>query len=116
MDNLSDVWMLPQAFTGRHPFGGLTTSVITSKIMDGGWPVRPKEVQGLGLTGSVWDMMVRCWHQDPVQRLKMTEVGRLAREWPVFSLSLWNQHHDMLAAATGWLHCELKPRIFRSRS
>ena len=81
--------MLPQAFTGRHPFDELTTSAITPKIMDGGRPARPQEVQRLGLTGSVWDMTVRCWHQDPVQRPKMTEVVRLTREWPVFSLSLY---------------------------
>ena len=108
--------MLPQVFTGRHPFGELTTPVIISKIMDGGRPARPQEAQGLGLTGSVWDMTVRCWHQDPVQRPTMTEVVRLTREWPVFSLFLKNQHHDMLPAATGWLHCGLESRIFRSRS
>ena len=114
--------MLPQTFTGRHPFGELTTPVITSKIMDGSRPARPQGVQGLGLTDSVWDMTVRCWNQDPVRRPTMTEVVRLTREWPVFSLSLslslslWNQHHDILPAATGWLHCGLNSRIFRSRS
>ena len=93
--------MLPQAFTGRHPFDELTTSAITPKIMDGGRPARPQEVQRLGLTGSVWDMAIRCLHRDPAQRPKVTEVVRLAREWPVFSLFLLNQHRDMLPAATG---------------
>ena len=59
----------------------------TSKIMDGKLPPRPREAQGLGLTDSVWDMMVRCWHQDPAQRPTMTEVVRLLRKWPVLSLS-----------------------------
>jgi len=77
--------MLPKVFTGGHPFGELTTPVITSKIMDGGRPARPQEAQGLGLTDSVWEMTVRCWRQDPPQRPTMTEVVRLAREWPVFS-------------------------------
>ena len=79
--------MLPQAFTGRRPFGELAIPVIISKIMDGGRPARPQKVQGLGLTGSVWDMTIRCWHQDPVQRPKMKEVVRLTREWPVLSPS-----------------------------
>ena len=80
--------MPPKVFTGRHPSDELTTSVITSKIIGGGLPARPQEAQGLGLTDSVWDMTVRCWHQDPIQRPKMTEVVRLMREWPVFSLSM----------------------------
>ena len=93
--------MLPQIFTGSHPSGELTTPVITSKIMDGGRPARPQEAQGLGLTGSVWDMAIRCLHRDPAQRPKMTEVVRLAREWPVFSLFLLNQYRDILPTATG---------------
>jgi len=108
--------MLPQVFTGRHPFGKLIVPIITSKIVGSRRPARPQEAQELGLTDSVWGMAVRCWHQDPAQRPTMTEVVRLAREWPVFSLFLWNQHHDMLPAATGWLRCGLRSRIFRSRS
>jgi len=86
----SDIVMLSKVFTGRHPFGGLTTPVITSRIMDGGRPARPQEARELGLTDSVWDMTVRCWHQDPVQRPTMTEVVGLVRRWPVFALSPWN--------------------------
>jgi len=73
---------------GGHPFGELTTPVITSKIINGGRPARPQETQGLGLTDSVWEMTVRCWHQDPVERPMMMEVVRLARKWSVFSLSV----------------------------
>ena len=77
--------MLPKVFTGGHPFGELTTPVITSKIINGGRPVRSQEAQELGLTDLVWEMAVRCWHQDPAQRPTMTEVVRLAREWSAFS-------------------------------
>jgi len=62
--------------------------------MDGGRPARPREARKLGLTDLVWDMTVHCWHQDPVQRLKMMEVVGLAREWPVLSLSPWNQRNE----------------------
>ena len=57
-------------------------------IIDGKRPDRPQEVQGLGLTDSVWGMVVRCWGQDPAQRPGMTEVVRLLREWSVVSLSM----------------------------
>jgi hypothetical protein len=55
--------------------------------MDGGRPARPQGARGLGLTDLVWDMTVRCWHRDPVQRPTMMEVVGLVREWPVLSLS-----------------------------
>jgi len=79
--------MLLKVFTGGNPFGELTTPIITSKIIDGGQPARPQEAQELGLTDFVWEMTVRCWHQDPPQRPTMLEVVGLARERPVFSLS-----------------------------
>ena len=79
--------MLPKVFTGRPPFSELTTAVIISKVMDGQRPARPQEAQELGLTDLMWDITVRCWHQDPVQRPKMTKVVGLVREWLV-SLSL----------------------------
>jgi len=108
--------MLPKVFTGGHPFSELTTPIITSKIINGGRPARPQEAQGLGLTNSVWEMTVRCWHQDPVQRPTMTEVVRLACEWPVSLLSPWNEHYDILPAATAWMLCGPESRISRSRS
>jgi len=113
---MSDISMLPKVFTGGHPFGELAIRVITSTIMNGGRPVRPKEVQGLGLTDSAWEMAVRCCHQDPFERPTMMEVVRLAREWPVFSHSTWNEHYDMLLAATRLLLCGLESRISQSRS
>jgi len=73
---------------GRHPFGEFATPVITSKVTGGEWPAHLQEAQELGLTTSVWEMTVRCWHWDPAQRPMMTEVVRIVREWPVFSLSL----------------------------
>ena len=61
---------------------------MISKIINGKHPAYPQGARELGLTNSVWDMMVRCWHNNPGQRPKMTEVIRLAREWPVLSLPL----------------------------
>lgn len=77
-----------EVFTGKSSSGDSTVQVTTSKIMNGEQPVRPQEVQGLGLTDSVWDMTVSCWRQDPTQRPTMTEVVQLLREWPVSSFSI----------------------------
>jgi len=87
MDGSPDVRMLPKVFTGRRPFSELTASVVISKIIDGEQPARPHEGQEFGLTDSIWDMAVRCWHKNPAQRPTMTEVVRLVREWPVLSIS-----------------------------
>ena len=76
--------MLPKVFTGGHPLGELAIPVITSKIINGGRSARLQEAQGLGLTDSVWEMVVHCLHQVPIQRPTMTEVVRLARKWSVF--------------------------------
>ena len=72
--------MLPKVFTGRPPFNEFAAPVIISKIISGERPVRPQEAQELGLTDSMWDMTVRCWHQDPAQRPTMTEVVGFLRE------------------------------------
>ena len=106
--------MVPQAFTGRRPFSEFTAPVITSMIIDGKRPARPRGAEKLGLTDSVWDMTVRCWRQDPAHRPTMAKVVRLLREWPVFSLSSKNQHCDVLHAAIGWLLVGLASRISQS--
>ena len=108
--------MPPKVFTGRRPLSELTTPVFTSKIMDGGRPTCPQQGQEFGLTDSVRDMAVRCWHKDPTQRPTMKEVVRLVRELSVFSISLRNKRHNMPPTATGWLLCGLESRIFQSRS
>ena len=81
--------MVSQAFTGRRPFNKLTALVITSEIINGRQLACPQEVQGLGLTNLVWDMMVCCWDQDPAQWPTMVEVVQLLCEWSVFSLLHW---------------------------
>ena len=80
--------MLPKVFTGRPPFSEFTTPVTISKIMGGERPARPQGAQERGLADPVWDMTVHCWHQDPVQRPKMTEVVGFLRELLVLSLSI----------------------------
>lgn len=51
--------------------------------MGGERPGRPSHP---GLTDSVWDLTLCCWHQDPVHRPTMTKVVKILRQWPVFPL------------------------------
>ena len=88
--------MQPKIFTGRRPFSEFTTPIIISKIMDDERPARPQEAQTLGLTDSVWDMTVRCWHKDPAQRPTMAEVIELLRELLVSSLTIEADLSDFL--------------------
>ena len=94
--------MSPKAFTGRRPFSEFTTPVVISKIMDGERPARPQEGQELGLTDSMWDMTVRCWHKDPAQRPAMTEVIELLRELLVSSLSIEADLNDFIQEYRAW--------------
>ena len=85
--------------------------------MGGERPARSWEAQERGLTDPVWDVTVRCWHQDLDQRPKMKEVVRLTRERPVLSLSSWDEHHNMVRVVTGWrLLGRLESRISQPRS
>ena len=70
--------------------------------MDGERPNRPQEGQELGLTDSVWDMTVRCWDQDPVQRPAMTEVVRLLRKVLVSSFSIEDDLNDFFQVRRTW--------------
>ena len=101
LDGSSDIWVPPKAFTGRAPFSEFTTPVIILKIMDGERPARPQEAQELGLTDSMWEMTVRCWHQDPAQRPMMTEVVGLLLKLLLF-LSIEADLSNFLQAYKTW--------------
>ena len=94
--------MPPKVFTGKRPFSEFKIPDIISKIMSGERPARPQEAKELGLTDSVWDMTVRCWHKDPAQRPRMTEVIELLRELLVSSLSIEADLNDFLKTYKTW--------------
>ena len=47
---------------------------------------RPGRPQDPGLTDLLWDLTLRCWDQDPIQRPPMTRVVGIIREWLAFFL------------------------------
>jgi len=97
---LSDIRMLPKVFVGRHLFSELTTPVIISRIVDGERPVRPQGAKELGLTDSVWDIAVRCWHKDPAQRPTVAGVLELLPKLRLSSLEA--DLSDFLQAYKTW--------------
>ena len=56
--------------------------------MGGERPARPQWGEGLWLMNPLWDITVRCWDQDPVQRPTMMEVARPIHEWLVHSVHM----------------------------
>ncbi len=44
------------------------------KVASGYRPKRPGK-----MSDAVWDLVSACWHQDPVQRPHMSQVGEVAR-------------------------------------
>jgi len=88
VDGLSDICIPFKVFTGRYPFGELRTPVVITAIVNDKRPARPQETQKLGLTDQVWDMTLRCWGKDPVNRPTVMEVVGFLREWSVFSLCM----------------------------
>ena len=99
-----DVWVLPKVFTitAKHTPSEFTTPVITSNTVGGEHLARPLEAQELGLTDSVWDMTLRCRHQDPAQRPMMVEVVGLLRELVVSSPPIETDLYDFFQA------CEIR--------
>jgi len=74
----SDIYSLAmvviEVFTGQVPFHKLIESAVILRIVKGKRPLRPEGSRGLGFSDDVWGMVERCWHQEPGQRPKISEV------------------------------------------
>ncbi|KAG9038406.1 hypothetical protein FS837_001249 [Tulasnella sp. UAMH 9824] len=88
----TDVWSFGIAtfelFTGRRPYDHRAMDVhVLQDIEKQFRHPRPRgTVENRGLSDEVWDMMCRCWSQDPAKRPRMSEValffGKLAGRAP----------------------------------
>ena len=66
---------LLQVFTGSAPWEGCNRLAVILHVCTGGAPQRPnRHTVLLGLTGSWWDVCLRCWQFDPASRLAIDEV------------------------------------------
>ena len=63
-----------EVFTGKVPFERMKSEAAALHISRGGRPEMPKNLQELGLTAEVWELLEECWKQDPKKRPTMREV------------------------------------------
>jgi serine/threonine protein kinase len=60
-----------EVFTGRIPFDGYSAITALINIRGGVRPERPGEVE---LKDEMWNLLKRCWDQDPKKRPTIREV------------------------------------------
>jgi len=60
-----------QVFSGAVPFVGKTHAKAMANTMDGIRPPRPEHPT---LTTELWELIERCWNQDPHSRPEISEV------------------------------------------
>ena len=60
-----------KAFTGTVPFDDHSSLMVVAAIMDGRRPPRPTNTT---LTDDLWELVQRCWSDDPDKRPRMLQV------------------------------------------
>ena len=67
--------LVVEVFTGEKPFGGSKSDTLVSLwITQGKRPQRPMDDQGVGFSDGVWDIVQRCWTQNPGERPIIDDV------------------------------------------
>jgi len=61
-------------FTGRVPSPEVSQNAVIFRTMNGARPPRPEEARRLGLSDKVWEMIKKCWQQDPGERPNVSVV------------------------------------------
>ena len=69
-----------EAFTGSFPFCEDSWKGARRHILGGGRPSVPENTERLGLSSEVWDLINRCWEEDPLKRPTMEDVVRELQE------------------------------------
>jgi hypothetical protein len=64
MARLHSKLILTQIFTGHLPFALIREEVVSYQVTKGTRPSRPVNSLKVGLTDSIWGMMVDCWQKD----------------------------------------------------
>ena len=67
----TDIFRFDKAFTGTVPFHLHSSVTAMAGIIDGERPPRPAHPT---FTSQLWELMQRCWDQDPHMRPKVSEV------------------------------------------
>jgi len=78
-DVFSFAMLVVEVFTGAPPFEGRTPAKAAYDIFRGDRPEMPGNAQAVGLTAEMWELLEKCWHQNPENRPTMGEVVRIWR-------------------------------------
>jgi len=70
-DVYSFAMVVIEAFTGKAPFDGTAPTTVAVGILSGKRPARPTDES---LTDALWEMVKRCWNDDPKSRPGISEV------------------------------------------
>jgi serine/threonine protein kinase len=65
-----------EVFTSKDPFEGQKSNEVVLAIARGDRPKKPEDAGKVGLTNRVWELLSRCWKQNPKKRPTMEEVVR----------------------------------------
>ena len=67
-----------QVFTGAIPFShlGMAYQVVMDPVLLGMRPSRPTHP---ALTEPLWELMQRCWDEEPLLRPEAAEISRILR-------------------------------------
>jgi len=73
-DVYSLAMVMIEVFTGTRPFANLRNDSLVQKALENGSrPLKP-DASGNGLTPQIWELIQRCWDQDPSHRPLAREV------------------------------------------
>jgi len=70
-DIYSFAMVVIEAFTGKAPFHGIPPTTVAVGVLAGNRPTRPMH---MNLTNNLWEMIKRCWSQNPQKRPEISEV------------------------------------------
>ena len=65
-----------EILSGSVPFSSDNSFAILRRVLDGDRPERPKGDAGKLLTDSIWDVVERCWKDQPMERASARDVLR----------------------------------------
>jgi len=63
-----------QVLTGKWPFFPRREEEVMLAVTSGKRPPKPKNAEGIGMTGVVWDLLRECWKEDRTARPTIGQV------------------------------------------
>jgi len=65
-----------QVLTGQWPFYPKRETEVVLAVISGKRPPKPENVEEIGMTDVVWELMAKCWREDRTKRPDASQVLR----------------------------------------